>query len=83
MRRHAERCERAINRAIDNLRREAKSIPTPEDRALTEDVAAVAAAVMGAFSPHPIAPAAPDYSRMSNDEYRQSVRDDYGFDPGV
>lgn len=52
------------------------------DRAVTEDREAVAAAVRGAStkaSPEPPA----NLGGMSTAEYRQHVRQQYGFDPGV
>lgn len=60
----------------------AKKFSKLPDPAITEDRAAVSAAVRGASSRAPAEPP-PNLSRMSNSEYRQKVIQDYGFDPGV
>lgn len=52
------------------------------DRNATEDREAVTAAVRGASTKAPETPPA-NYGGMSNAEYREKVRQDYGFDPGV
>ena len=52
------------------------------DAQATEDVAAVAAAVRGASKQAP-EERPPEFSRMSNGEYRKNIREKYGFDPGV
>jgi hypothetical protein len=52
------------------------------DTVATEDREAVTAAVRGAstkVTPEP----APNFGNMSNSEFRKTVRDKYGFDPGV
>lgn len=56
-----------------------KKLPDPQ---ATEDVAAVTAAVRGA-SQRPPADKAPNFASMSNGEYRKSVKEKYGFDPGI
>lgn len=53
------------------------------DRAATEDREAVAAAVRGAASTRAPTEAPPNYARSSNAEFRNEVREKYGFDPGV
>jgi hypothetical protein len=52
------------------------------DKAATEDREAVTAAVRGASTKAPEAKPV-NYGNMSNAEFRKSVRDQYGFDPGV
>ena len=58
------------------------AVRTPDPN-LTEDTAAVAALARGASSTK--APQEPqaDYSRMSNAEYRNEIKNKYGFDPGI
>jgi hypothetical protein len=51
------------------------------DPALTEDRAIVAAAVRGASVNRAPETPAPNYSRQSGREFRQSVLDQFGFDP--
>lgn len=52
------------------------------DPAATEDSAAVDAALKGSQTTAPETPP-PDYSRLSNGEYRQKIMTEYGYDPGV
>lgn len=52
------------------------------DKSATDDRNIVAAAVRGASTKASAEPP-PNYSRMSNAEYRKKVQDEYGFDPGV
>ena len=52
------------------------------DKNATEDREVVAAAVRGASTKAP-AEQPPNFSRMSNSEYRKDVQERYGFDPGV
>lgn len=52
------------------------------DPQATEDRAAVIQAVRGASARQPEERPA-DYSNMSTQEYRQAIRKEYGFDPGV
>lgn len=53
------------------------------DPALTEDREAVAAAVRGASTHRAPESTPPTFGAMSNVEYRNEVRQRYGFDPGV
>lgn len=53
------------------------------DPQLTEDRAAVAAAVRGASTQRAPETPPPNYSQQNNAEYRRSIREQYGFDPGV
>lgn len=53
------------------------------DPQVTEDRAAVAAAVRGASTHRAPETPPPNYAQQSNAEYRRSVREQYGFDPGV
>ena len=52
------------------------------NREATDDREAVAQAVRGASTKVNTDPP-PKFGQMSNTEYRKSVRDQYGFDPGV
>lgn len=52
------------------------------DPSATEDRNAVVAAVRGSSNKAP-ADTPTNYSRMSTAEYRNSIREQYGFDPGV
>jgi hypothetical protein len=52
------------------------------DPAVTEDRNAVVAAVRGSSNKAP-ADTPTNYSKMSTAEYRNSIREQYGFDPGV
>ena len=61
----------------------AKKTAKRPDPALTEDREAVAAAVRGASTHRAPESAPPAYGGMSNAEYRNEVRQRYGFDPGV
>lgn len=56
---------------------------TSIDANATEDRAVVAAAVRGASTNRVPETPPPNYAMQSNAEYRKSVRDQYGFDPGV
>jgi hypothetical protein len=60
-----------------------KSVNSRPDPTLTEDREAVAAAVRGASINRAPESPAPNYSHMSNNEFRQSIRDQFGFDPGT
>lgn len=73
-----KRLEKVLSKEIEKE----FSALSPVDREVTEDVAAVAAAVRGASTRVPEEPA-PNYAGQSNAEYRQSIRKQYGFDPGV
>lgn len=53
------------------------------DPQATEDRAAVAAAVRGASTQRAPDTPSPNYTTQSNAEYRRSIREQYGFDPGV
>lgn len=53
------------------------------DPGLTEDREAVVAAVRGASTQRAPESAPPNFGKMSNVEYRNKVREEYGFDPGV
>ena len=75
-------------RAYEGLRRQlmrefhrrASARPDPD---LTDDRDMVAAAVRGASQNRPPEDRPPAYGGMSNVEYRNEVRQRYGFDPGV
>jgi hypothetical protein len=56
---------------------------TSIDTQATEDRAVVAAAVRGASTNRAPETPPPNYSTQNNAEYRRSVREQYGFDPGV
>jgi hypothetical protein len=60
-----------------------KSAMAVIDPALTEDRDAVAAAVRGASRVGVPETPAPNLGRQSNNEFRQFVKDNYGYDPGV
>lgn len=60
----------------------AQRVSKRPDPQVTEDRNAVAAAVRGASTNRAPETPAPNYSRMSNNEYRNKVREEYGFDPG-
>lgn len=51
------------------------------DRAVTEDVEAVAASVRGASTTKAPEGKAPDYSRMSDKEFAESIANEHGFRP--
>lgn len=74
-----ERVEKGLSR---EFAKEMKAL-TDIDPNATEDRAAVAAAVRGASTQRAPETPAPNYSQQSNAEYRRSVREQYGFDPGV
>lgn len=61
----------------------AKRASKRPDPALTEDREAVVAAVRGASTHRAPESAPPSYGGLSNVEYRNEVRQRYGFDPGV
>ena len=70
-------------KVVDQLSQKfAKKYGKMHDREATENREVVAAAVRGASTKAP-EHKAPDYSNMSNPEYRQKVKQEYGFDPGV
>lgn len=60
----------------------AKKANRRPDPALSEDREAVAAAVRGASTNRAPDSPAPKYSQMSHNEYRNKIREQYGFDPG-
>ena len=67
------------------LSREVKAAFSPQDQVdpvATGDGDAVAAAVRGASTKVTAEPA-PNFGHMSNSEFRKTVREKYGFDPGV
>lgn len=68
--------EKALNAEIS---KKFQKLPDPNT---TEDVAAVTAAVRGASNKIP-PEAPPKFGGMSNSEYRKSVKEKYGYDPGV
>lgn len=61
----------------------AKRTAKKPDPALTEDREAVAAAVRGASTQRAPESAPPAFGGMSNVDFRNEVRNRYGFDPGV
>jgi hypothetical protein len=61
----------------------AKRASKRADPQVTEDRNAVAAAVRGASTHRAPESTPPNYAQQSNAEYRRSVREQYGFDPGV
>jgi len=61
----------------------AKRTARKTDPQATEDREAVAAAVRGSSTNRTPESAPPDFSRMGSAEYRNAVREKYGFDPGV
>jgi len=61
----------------------AKRTARKTDPQATEDREAVAAAVRGSSTNRAPESAPPDFSRMGSAEYRNAVREKYGFDPGV
>lgn len=72
-----------FKRIAKELGREfAKRASKRVDPQVTEDVNAVAAAVRGASTNRAPETAPPNYSRMNHAEYRQSVIEQYGYDPG-
>ena len=73
----------AWGKVVDGLGRELhKKFAKLPDANATEDRAAVTAAVRGASTKAPEGKA-PEFSGMSNSEYRETVKKEYGFDPGV
>lgn len=52
------------------------------DRQLTEDREAVAAAVRGASTQRAPESSPPNFGQMSNSDFRNEVRQKYGYDPG-
>ncbi len=75
-------------KAFDQIAKElgkalAKKASKRADPALTEDREAVVAAVRGASTQRAPDSPPPNFGKMSNVEYRNKVRDEYGFDPGV
>lgn len=74
---------KAFNRVVDQIGREFRDkFSKLPDRAATEDHAAVTAAVRGTSTKAPEGKA-PNYAGLSNPEYREAIKRDYGFDPGV
>jgi hypothetical protein len=68
--------ERYLSRAVE------AEFKSPVDPVATDDRDAVAAAVRGASTKVTAEPP-PSFGHMSNSEFRKSVREKYGFDPGV
>lgn len=77
--RHAN--PKQFQKVVDTLGRSfVKKYGKFPDRAATEDREAVTAAVRGASTKAPEGKA-PDFKQMSDAEYRESVRKEYGFTP--
>lgn len=75
--------EALYDRTVKALQKEfTKRYSKLPDRAATEDVEAVAAAVRGSSNRLPEG-RAPAYGNQSNAEFRKSVKEKYGYDPGV
>ena len=75
--------KRQFGSILDRVHRDLAKYPSRiADRQSTEDREAVTAAVTGATDKAPEAPA-PDYSGMSNAEFRKAMKKDYGFTPQV
>jgi hypothetical protein len=73
----------AFQRIAKELGREfAKRASKKPDANLTEDREVVAAAVRGASTNKAPPSPPPNYTQMSHNEYRNKVREQYGFDPG-
>lgn len=71
------------NRFAKSLAKEAaKDFPPPVDQPATADRELVAASMKGASTKVAAEPA-PNLGRMSNAEYRKTVLEQHGFDPGV
>lgn len=69
-----------VEKAISaKLAKKFHKLPDPN---ATEDVEAVTAAVRGASRTAPADPP-PKFGSMSNAEYRKTVKEKYGYDPGV
>lgn len=74
----------AFQRIAKELGREfAKRNSRKIDPQATEDREAVAAAVRGASSNRAPESAPPNYGKMTSIDYRKSVMEQFGFDPGV
>ena len=74
----------AFQKIAKELGREfAKRASKRPDPQATEDRNAVAAAVRGASTNRVPDAQAPNHSMQNNAEFRKSVRENYGFDPGV
>ena len=71
--------DRVLQGLGKNFQKKFSSLP---DKNATEDREAVTAAVRGASTKVPEGKA-PAFGNMSNAEYRKSVKDQFGFDPGV
>lgn len=72
-----------FQKVVDGLSRTfAKKYGKLPDKQATEDREAVTAAVRGASTKAPEGKA-PDFSGMSNAQYREAIKKDFGFDPGV
>jgi hypothetical protein len=75
---------RQFQAAAERLAKEfGKYAARTPDPNLTEDTAAVAALVRGVSSTKALPEPQADYSRMSNAEYRLTIKNKYGFDPGI
>ena len=73
----------AFQRIVAGLGREfQKQYGSMPDKQATEDREAVTAAVRGASTKAPEGQP-PKYGGLSNQEYRERIRKDFGFDPGV
>ena len=70
-------CKRCIRHALGRLREAAAHVP---DAAATSTKAAIAAAMIrGGGKPPPSAP--PDYSKMTDGEFREAVKKEHGYTP--
>ena len=70
------RCQSSLRRALDRLREAARHVPDVE---ATSTKAAIIAAVTRGGGKPPSAP--PDYSKMSDNEFRETVKKEHGFAP--
>lgn len=73
------RVEKGLSKAFAKEMKELN----PVDQQATEDREAVAAAVRGASITRAPENAPVNYGKQNNAEFRNSVREQYGFDPGV
>lgn len=69
-------CRRCLRHALGRLRKAAEHVP---DHEATETRAIIAAAMMRGGTPPPATP--PDYSGMSDSEFRAAVKKEHGFTP--
>jgi len=69
-------CQRCLRRALGRLREAAAHVP---DHEATETRAAITAAVTRGGKPPPAT--APDYSKMTDQEFRAAVKKEHGFSP--